>query len=139
MKGILRKSDGFTLIELIITIVVISIGLVGVVVLFQSASRGAVRGEVDIIAANLAHEKLEQVIFDKWRNGYDSVDSDDYPQETFSGDFNMYVRTTTVTEVDPSDLNTPMENSGYKRVNVRVMWSGVGGGIIDVSTIISDY
>ena len=130
---------GFTIIELLLTIVMISVGLVGIMFMFENATKGAMQSDLNYIASNLTREKLERVIVDKVTNGYASIVSGSYPNESFSGDFSPFTRNTTVTEVDLADLSTPQASSGYKRIVVTVSWGAGSGKQVAVPTIIADY
>lgn len=134
-----EKKNGFTLIELLVTIVVLSAGLTGIMALFENAARGALQADLNVIAANLAHEKLEQVIVSKVANGYSSVGSTPYPNETFTGDLSVYQRLVSITEVSAADLNTPFVGSGYKRIDVTVKWGSKLSERVVLSTILSNY
>jgi len=134
-----ERIRGFTLIELLLSVIVISVGLVGIMTLFDNATRGAMQLDLNTTASALAHEKLEQVIFDKWRNGYSSIDSSDYPTEGFSGDLGIYTRSTSITEVSNSDFTTLEAGSGYKRVEVTVSWGSEASERIVIPTVVSSY
>lgn len=135
----MKASKGFTLIELLLTIIVISTGLVGIMALFENATRGAMQADLNVIAANLAHEKLEQVVLKKWRDGYASLNSTIYPDEGFAGDLSVYSRNTAVAEVSSSDFSTPQAGSGYKRIDVTVKWGDDASQRVSIPTVLSSY
>ncbi len=135
----MRQSTGVTLIELVLTIVVISFGLIGVMILFENATRGVMQADLNVMATNLAHEKLEQIILDKWRDGYASVIDSNYPDENFQDEFSIFTRSTDIVEVSGSDLATPEADSGYKRVDVTVSWGGGSLQRISLPTLLASY
>ncbi len=135
----MRQSTGVTLIELVLTIVVISFGLIGVMILFENATRGVMQADLNVMATNLAHEKLEQIILDKWRDGYASVIDSGYPDENFQDEFSIFTRSTDIVEVSGSDLATQEADSGYKRVDVTVSWGGGSLQRISLSTLLASY
>ncbi|MDD2731082.1 MAG: hypothetical protein PHW33_03095 [Candidatus Portnoybacteria bacterium] len=135
----MRQSTGVTLIELVLTIVVISFGLIGVMILFENATRGVMQADLNVMATNLAHEKLEQIILDKWRDGYASVIDSGYPDENFQDEFSIFTRSTDIVEVSGSDLATQEADSGYKRVDVTVSWGGGSLQHISLSTLLASY
>ncbi|MFA5187263.1 MAG: hypothetical protein WC551_12365 [Patescibacteria group bacterium] len=135
----MRQSTGVTLIELVLTIVVISFGLIGVMILFENATRGVMQADLNVMATNLAHEKLEQIILDKWRDGYASVIDTGYPDENFQDEFSIFTRSTDIVEVSGSDLATQEADSGYKRVDVTVLWGGGSLQRISLSTLLASY
>lgn len=135
----MRSRRGFTLIELLLTVVVISVGLVGIMALFQNAAKGAMQVDLNVVATNLAREKLEQVVSDKVRLGYATFGSVPYPDEAFSGEFSAYARSTAVREVASADLSTTEVGSGYRRVDVTVSWGQGASKRVTVSTVLSSY
>lgn len=133
------EKAGFTLIELLLTIVVLGLGMMGVMALFENATRGALQADLNVIAVNLAHEKLERIVLNKVQNGYAALNSSSYPNETFTGDYSVYARQTAITEVSSTDFATPQAGSGYKRVEVTVSWGSGASKQIVVPTVLASY
>lgn len=133
------NKKGFTLIELLLTIVVISFGMMGVMSLFENASRGALQADLNVIALDLIHEKLERIVVDKVRSGYAALNQTSYPNESFSGDYSVYTRSTTIREVSGSDFFTSEEGSGYKRVDVTVSWGVLASQRLTIPTVLANY
>jgi hypothetical protein len=107
--------------------------------LFESATKGALKADVNLVAANLIHEKMEQIVSHKVAYGYAYVDNANYPNETFTGDFSLYARSVNIIEVSASDLETPEPDSGYKLVNVTVSWGAGAGELLTIPTILASY
>ncbi len=139
MRSPKRGRRGFTLLEMLLTMIVIAVGMMGVMQLFENAARGALQADLNGIATVLAREKLERIAVDKVRDGYAAIDAGDYPQENFSEEFSPYVRTTEIIEVSGDDLVTPEADSGFKRVAVTVRWGGQLSERITIATIFADY
>ena len=135
----LRGDRGFTLLEVILAMVVMAVGMLGIMALFHNASRGAMQTDLNGVAIGLAREKLEIVILDKIRDGYDALDEAAYPPETFTGDFAPFVRITSMEEVSGSDFSTPQPESGYKVVEVTVSWGEGSSHSISVPTVVARY
>lgn len=135
----MKIKHGFTLIELLLTIVVISASLLGIMALFENSTRGALQADVGAIAAGLAHEKLERIVSDKVYLGYGGITQALYPNETFTGDFSIYTRSTQIREVSSGDFTTSQTGSGYKRVDVTVYWGVQASQQVTVPTVISSY
>lgn len=133
------RRDGFTFMELLLTIVVIASGMIGVMALFENATRGALQADLNGIATNLAHEKLERVVLDKARLGYATINDTMYPDEAMTGDYNVFSRRTRVTEVSGTDLSTALAGSGYKRIEVTVSWGTGSNRQIMIPTVLSSY
>lgn len=132
-------KKGFTLIELLLTVVVISAGLVGIMAIFENVTRGALQVDLNVTAANLAHEKLERIVMDKWHGGYDLLSATNYPDESFTGDFSIYTRNTTISEVSSTDFITPQLGSGYKKIIVKVSWGSLGNQQVSIPTVLASY
>lgn len=135
----MKENCGFTLVELLLSIVVMSAGLLGIMALFENSTRGALQADVNAIAADLAHEKLERIVSDKVYLGYGGVTQSRYPNETFTGDFSVYTRSTQIREVSSADFTTVQTGSGYKRVDVTVYWGLQSSQRVTVPTVLSSY
>ncbi|HBF13953.1 MAG TPA: hypothetical protein DDW49_11305 [Deltaproteobacteria bacterium] len=141
MLRALKNQKGFTFIESILTTLVLSIGLWGTMALFQNATSNVSTSNWQVIATQLANEKLENIIADKKFQGYNTIDSTNYPNETLSAPYQGLQRNVTITEVSPADFSTPEPYSGYKLITVEVVWSQEVGslGSVNVSTLLTNY
>ena len=68
-----RSQRGFTLIEIIITIVIVAFAVVGLVAALSFTAKRSVDTEVMTTATELAQERMEQVIADRRANGFSSA------------------------------------------------------------------
>lgn len=134
-----RNQSGFAFVELILTIMVMSVGLASGYVLMDNSLVNSVQSEANVVASQLANEKLEQIISDKSTGGYDALSSNDYPVETLDAPYQNYSRMVTIQEVSGNDLSTPQAGSGLKRVTVSVTWGEEDYETINVVTILTDY
>jgi type II secretory pathway pseudopilin PulG len=138
MKGLNNKA--FTLIETILTTLLLGIGLMGSLSLLQSSTATSFENNARVTGSQLAQEKLEAVIADKTFKGYSAINTASYPAELpLPTPYNKYNRTTTVTEVSGSDLQTAQAGSGFKKVDVAVSWGNQGYETVTVSTLVSNY
>lgn len=135
----MKLEKGFTLIEVMLTVVIIAVGLFGVMIMFENAGKGALKIDSDVIATNLAREKLERIVFDKVISGYSVLNNARYPSEGFGGDYSIFTRTTDVIEVADTDLNEEVPGGGYKRINVTVSWGVEPNEQVMLTTILGDY
>lgn len=136
----MRWTRGFTLIELVLTIVVISAGLFGLMVLFDAASRGTVQSLGQQAAVYLAQERLEIITADKASRGYDYVVMSNYvPTEVVTLGTGQYTRLLTIQEVSSADLTTITPNSGYKWVAVAVAWGSGAENQIMLTMVLGRY
>jgi type IV pilus assembly protein PilV len=123
-KSQVSIEDGFTLIEIMITLVILSIGLTALAGLQVSAIKGNTFSKRMTAAVSVANQKLEQLK----DTDYANILSESSTQITQS---NMrFTRQVTVTN------NSPLANT--KTVNVTVTWSdGSNSHSIPMTTIIS--
>lgn len=132
---------GFTLLELILVTVLIGLAVPGILVLFETTSRASYTTQQVAVATNLAGERLEQVTADKFSaaRGYAwIIVAGRYPVEAPVAGFVGYDRTTTVAEVNPSDLQTASPGSGYARVTVVISFNG-GADTVQVETLLTNH
>ncbi|MBI2345927.1 MAG: hypothetical protein HYV03_03415 [Deltaproteobacteria bacterium] len=140
MKARLGGSAAFTLVELILTMVVITAGLFGLLTVFEAANRGALYGQIAQAAVYLARERLEVITADKAYRGYDYIDAAHYPSaETVMLGEHPYTRLVNIAEVDPADLAAPLAASGYKRIDVAVSWGVGAANQVTLSAILGRY
>lgn len=133
-----RISRGFTLIEVTLTIVIISVGLFGMMFLFDNLTKGAMEGDMNITATFLNREKLEQLMFDKVYKGYDYVAINNYSaSEPVMVSNSHYIRELDIYEVAKSDLTTLQVGSGFKRIDVSVKWGDGPSQKVELSTLIT--
>jgi type IV pilus assembly protein PilV len=123
-KSQVSIEDGFTLIEIMITLVILSVGLTALAGLQVSAIKGNTFSKRMTAAVSIANQKLEQIK----DTDYANILSESSAQITQS---NMrFTRQVTVTN------NSPLANT--KTVNVTVTWSdGSNSHSVPITTIIS--
>lgn len=135
------KAKGFTLIEAVITLVLISGGIVGILHLFQQNVRSANEMELTVAATYLAQERLEQMIQDKKYRGFAYTIAANYPasEDLTAQGYPGYTRTINILEVRENDLTSPAppSGSGYKRVTVAVQVAG--GDTVTLETILTEW
>ncbi len=122
-KQVLLKS-GFTVVEVVISISILIIGIVGIMRLFPEGLKiGRISNQMSI-ANNLVQSKIEETI----SNHYDDiqtgiieprakVDSDPSP----SNQFYIYEWQTEVDLID-ADFNETSTNIGLKKITVNIWW-----------------
>lgn len=136
----LKEKIGFTLVEVLLTVIIIAIGLFGLMVLYNNAAHSVMEGDVNLMATYLARERLEQMISDKAYRGYDYVVNENYDTSTtVSVGNNYFTRSFNIYEVYRSDLITPLDDSGFKRIDMMVSWGSSGAENITIPTLITDY
>jgi len=149
-----RKSgaNGFTLIETIITLVVLSIAAIGVLSVFTTGMKGSANPLILNQAVSLAQEKMDIIIGDRQNpaRGYAWIAAADYntnalkymPENPVPG-FANFNRSVTIFCVDPGTLNTnngqpfPCVSSGYAHITLTVTNAAINS--VSVDTIVTNY
>ena len=126
-------KQGFTLIETIISIVVIGIAFMGLLSLFTAVYTNAVRDEVMTIATMLAKGEIERVKGLSFANV--SNENRDSPV-SFGGNFSNYSWQVRVDAV-PVDIASDGGMTNYKQVEMRVSNNMIG--YISLKTIVTNY
>ena len=117
-------SDGFTLIEIMITLVILSIGLLSLAGLQVSAIKGNANSKRMTTAVSIAEKKIEQI-----KNiPYTDIQSESAQQ--FTVERVNFTQQVTVT------ANNPVQN--IKKIDITVSWKGGPKSYtVPLSTIIS--
>ncbi len=146
-----RKSgkNGFTLIETVITLVVLSIAAIGVLSVFTVGIKGSANPLVAEQAVQLAQEKMDVIIGDRENPavgfGFAHIVPGNYLAEA-AGSFGFagFSRTTNIYCVNSADLITSIGApggagcaSGYTHVTVTVANTLISG--VSVETIVTNY
>lgn len=138
----LRCSAGFTMVETVLSASVIAMACLGNLMIIQNTYQANITTSHQMIATQLANEKIETVIADRSLQplSYDFVTGSNYPADTinYGAQTGVFSRTTTVVEV-AEDLSTPTPNSGIKKVDVAVSWGNLPHEKVTVSTLVAKY
>jgi len=140
LKDNMKKRLGFTLIEVLLTVVIVGVGLFGLMTLYHNASRKVMEGDVNMAATYLVRERLEQIIADKVSQGYGYVINDNYTTSAAVTVGNhMFTRSFNIYEVNASDLITPEIGTGHKRIDMTLTWGTGAGQSITTPTLVTNY
>ena len=133
------RQKGFTLIEAILTLTILATGIVGVLTLYQRNIANSDEMAQTLTATLLAQEKLEQIVHDKKYKLYPYIITANYPatEDLTSEGYPDYTRTTTIEEVNGTNLTTSQNGTGYKRVTVGV--SVAGGPTLLFDTLLTQW
>jgi len=135
-----KKKRGFTLIEVMLTMVIIATGLFGLMVIYHNSARNVMDADINLMASYLARERLEKLVSDKVAYGYDYVINENYSTTanvTVGG--HQFTRSFNIYEVLKDDLFTPQVDSGFKRIDMTVSWGLGADENVILSTILTDY
>lgn len=129
------KYSGFTLIEIMVSIFILSLGIVAVLMLFPSSFNIVSFSKSSTVASRLAEEKIEEII----SLPYDSINIGEESELSF---FDEFERTVKVYYVDPvADFKEVFLDSGMKKIDIEVFWQskmGIGRRSIKITTLLSN-
>ena len=124
----LRNSErGTSLAELMIALVVLSIGLLAVAQLFPAGSRTQMKDRMLTAANYYAQEKIEQFVNLPWSDP--TLDLGRHPAGTATENLGQWKRYYEVELLDP-----PLEN--LKKVTVTVTWTFQGARSVTATTYV---
>jgi type IV pilus assembly protein PilV len=124
IRNTLMGSDGFTLIEIMVSICILAFGLLALGGLQMSAIRGNNQAIRHTMALALVENKIEELK----NTVYDDIPSGSETEKNLG--FNQAFTRTTVVEND-------MPIQGTKTVTVTIAWTSDRSHAIEVKTIIS--
>jgi len=108
---------GFTLIELMIAVFILTVGISAILVIFPLGIQIAKSSEMATIGTQLGQEKIEEIISKPY------IDISSESKQQLSSPFNAYFRETEVTCFDPNlDLSPNCPNTEIKKIEVTVSW-----------------
>jgi prepilin-type N-terminal cleavage/methylation domain-containing protein len=115
-----KQENGFSFIELIMAIVILSIALVSFLGVFSNSLANNTTQQFSIRAAGVAREKMESLLSDRYTHGFDAITEANYPVENLTSPYEGYNIRTTVNFVDETDLNTIVASSHYKKTMITI-------------------
>ncbi len=119
--GIGRNDKGFTLLEILVALTLLTVGLLGVAGLTVGVMRGNRYSNIVTTATTLAQDRMEKI-----RNrGYIGADSLAGTENSVTG-FPFYKR---VTVISPP-------SGGMKTVTITVFWDGGASSVALVSLLV---
>ena len=135
----MRARAGYTLIEIVITVVLAGLALPPLLNVFAQASLQSARPDLHTTAMNLARERMETLAADKFNpsRGYAYLVAGNYPAESPVGGF-LFSRSVAFTDVAASDLSTVQAGSGYRKAVVTVTWEG-GAASVVLRSVFTDH
>ena len=138
-------ESGFTLIEAIMTLVVLSIAAVGVLSVFTVGMQGSSNPLLINQAIVLAQDRMETIVGDRENalRGFAYIQPANYAAESPVTGFPNFNRSVSIICVNSATLNTdngqapPCTTSNYAHVTVRVTHATFGSIALD--TIVTNY
>lgn len=129
-----RMKEGFSLVELVIVLILISVGLVTLLLVLQNASVNNATAHIMTVAGGLAEGKIEEILADRRNRSFAYIDNSNYPQESFDG-YNIDVD---IYYVDRDNLNLQTGETDYKRAEVTVSKTASDAEVV-LATVVSNY
>jgi prepilin-type N-terminal cleavage/methylation domain-containing protein len=134
----IKSSKGFTLIETMTAVFILSVGICGVLVIFPLSLKIIHSSDLTTKAVGLAQEKIEEISSDD----YESIEVGT-ASENLSGPFNMFTRQTIVSYVDPANaMQDSVSDTGIKKIAVTISWNSqlsVGQQNLIINGLISKH
>jgi prepilin-type N-terminal cleavage/methylation domain-containing protein len=131
----LRKVDGFSLLELVITIMLLSVAIPGIVEMYNTALTNSHVAEIQTIAVLLATEQMETIIAHKAGSGagfgYASITQARYASVNPGAPYGEFTRSVTIQTVNPGAAYE------YKSVAVTVNHPVISA--ITLTTMLYDH
>lgn len=110
----LQNDSGFTLLEIMVALTILSFGMLGTAALIGGIARGNMISKNITVATTLAEDKMEEVM----RLGYPGMPSSD---TTTTEDYNTISNFPTCKRVTKTYIDNPMAK--MKKIVVEVHWA----------------
>jgi prepilin-type N-terminal cleavage/methylation domain-containing protein len=110
-------KKGFTLIEIIVSLFIFSVGIAGILFAFSLGVKIESKAKMRTCASKLAQERIEEIA----SLPYEEIISS-FENYGDISDFNSYKRRTDVYYYNPDSLSTSTVDSGIKMIEVSVFW-----------------
>jgi prepilin-type N-terminal cleavage/methylation domain-containing protein len=134
------KANGFTLIETIVTLVVISIAAVGVISVFTVGMRSSANPTIFNQAIQLAQGEMERVVADKALIGFFAPDLDPLNPPSCSSTMPTGFTCSRIVDfVQPADLTTPVTPTQTEYIRATVTISNAAIGKVSLVSLITNY
>lgn len=133
-----RRNQGITLVEVLISMAVLVIGILGLLTAFPQATKTERALELESIANHLAQEKMESfqaIAYEDIAAG--ALESGARVSADIQSPFYLFTRTTNVAYVD-ANLATSEADTGLKRISITISWphpSGTGASYASLVTL----
>ena len=134
----IQNSKGFTLIELMVAIFILTAGIVAVLSAFPLGVRIGKSAEMTTVATQLGQAKMEEIISKSYGDISSGTTTEDYGEIS---DFPSYKRITQVSYYDPVNSTTTESDLRIKKIKVTVSWELLLGAYkpsIDVINLIAE-
>ena len=132
-----KNKSGVGLIEIIISISILSIGILGLLQAFPRGTKAMRALELETIANHLAQERIEEFAADSYDDiAVGILESQVRVESDTSSPFYRFKRSVVVGFVD-EDLIVSAEDIGLKKINVTIEWQRPLDGADDSASLIT--
>lgn len=114
-----KIKTGFTIIETLVAIFILTVGIVGVLTAFPLGIQVQNSAKMATVADQLAQGEIEEVV----SKSYAEISIGTTPKTAFDPPFNSYQKEIKVSYVDPhNNLQETSIDSGIKKIEITVSW-----------------
>ena len=123
MKRLLRNSNGYSLIEIIMVVIILAIAIPPIINIFSQNLTNNVNSEIYTKAVYHAEEKLEKILSDKRANSYNYIVAEDRYQN--DAPESGFTRTVSI-----NDNNNIINGIPYAEIIVTVSHSNINDVVL---------
>lgn len=131
-------KSGFTLIEIIVAIFILTVGIYGILSMFPFSMKIIRSSEMNASALYLVQQKMESEV----SSSYQSLAVGTGIENSLPSPFSAYTRETKISYVDPTNNMIETQNDmGIKKIEVKVSWNsflGISRESVNISTLIAN-
>ncbi|MBU0504849.1 MAG: hypothetical protein ABII18_07750 [bacterium] len=133
-------KKGISLLEAVLTIFVLAVGFMSSMQAIQEILTTTNFSDKEVVATQLASEKLEGILADRQAYGFTYIIGANYPDEVLTGDYVGYERRTYVFPVTAANLNgSAAPPTDFKRVEVHVKHGNAIDDKIELTGLVGAY
>lgn len=130
----MKKEKGFTLLEVLITLIILTVGIIALVWAFSTGIYAASDVENVDLALNIAQAKIEYIFQNLKGTDITTLNMETYESDNSGADSDFSDFTVSV---NLTDQNHP--NQDQLKVDVTVAWDTKGGqASVTLSTLVTD-
>ncbi len=139
MKPRKGRQSAATIIEVVLALMILSVGLPPLMASFAEAAVQSVYPAQATVAAFLATERMEEVVARRYRgtDGYGALTVANFPPEAPVAGFPGFSRSIAV-RYTAANLGPAASDEGYKIVRVTVAWDG-GANEVAIEHAFADF